>query len=71
MLPPPRSPQNLQNTSFNVQGGLRILASQHVAFFAEWKFKYTRFHFDETGNTAGSNAKYNVHHLVAGIGYHF
>jgi len=55
----------------NVQGGLRILASQHVAFFAEWKFNYTRFHFDETGNTAGSNAKYNVHHLVAGIGYHF
>jgi opacity protein-like surface antigen len=55
----------------NVQGGLRMLASQHLAFFVEWKFNYSRFHFDQTENTSGSNAKYNVHHLVAGIGYHF
>jgi opacity protein-like surface antigen len=55
----------------NVQGGLRVLAFEHLAFFAEWKFNYTRFHFDASGNTTGSNANYNAHHLVAGIGYHF
>ena len=48
-----------------------MLASQHVALFVEWKFNYTRFHFDQTGMTTGSSAKYHVHHLVAGIGYNF
>ena len=55
----------------NVQGGLRVLAFQHVAFFAEWKFNYTRFHFDAAGNTTGQNANYSAHHLVAGVGYQF
>ena len=56
---------------FNAQAGMRIKATQHLAFFAEWKFNYTRFHYDEHLPIAGSTVKYNVHHLVAGIGYHF
>jgi len=56
---------------FNAQAGVRIKATRHLAMFAEWKFNYTRFHFDQTAHLAGSTVKYNVHHLVVGIGYHF
>jgi opacity protein-like surface antigen len=56
---------------FNAQAGVRIKATEHVAVFAEWKFNYTRFHFDQTQHLSGSNAKYNVHHFVMGLGYHF
>jgi hypothetical protein len=56
---------------FNAQAGVRVLLFQHLSFFSEWKFNYTRFHFDQTEHLAGSNAKYNAHHLVGGIAYHF
>ena len=55
----------------NVQGGLRMFALQRLVFFVEWKFNYTRFHFDQREILAGSNATYSAHHLVAGVGYHF
>jgi hypothetical protein len=56
---------------FNAQAGVRVLLFQHLSFFSEWKFNYTRFHFDQSEHLAGSNAKYNAHHLVGGIAYHF
>jgi len=56
---------------FNAQAGIKIKATGHLAFFAEWKFNYARFHFDQTQNLGGSTVKYNAHHLVMGIGYHF
>ena len=56
---------------FNAQAGIRVLPFRHLSFFTEWKFNYARFHFDQTAHLAGSNAKYNVHHLVGGVAYHF
>ena len=50
----------------NTQLGLRLLLSDGVALFMEWKFNHSRLSFD-----ALPNGTYNAHNLVFGIGYHF
>jgi opacity protein-like surface antigen len=52
----------------NTQLGLRYRLNEHLAFFGEWKFNYSRFTFD---SPAIIHATYAVHHFVFGIGYHF
>jgi opacity protein-like surface antigen len=57
-----------QSTSMglNTQLGLRLLLSDGVALFMEWKFNHSRLSFD-----ALPNGTYDAHNLVFGIGYHF
>jgi opacity protein-like surface antigen len=57
-----------QSTSMglNTQLGLRLLLSDGVALFMEWKYNHSRLSFD-----ALPNATYNAHNLIFGIGYHF
>lgn len=52
----------------NVEAGLRYRFLDHFAVFGEWKFNYAHFRFD---SPATLDATYNVHLLVAGVGYHF
>ena len=56
----------------NTQLGLRFRLTNNLALFGEWKFNHARFSFDATPNAfPNTDATYNAHHLVFGVGYHF
>lgn len=51
----------------NVQVGLRVLVTQQVALFGEYKFNSTQMHFKDSDH----NAQYKASLFVFGVGYHF
>jgi opacity protein-like surface antigen len=63
--------QSSISPGLNVLAGLRVLLTDHVAIFGEWKFNHTRFSFDGQGNAPPFDATYNAHHTLFGVGYHF
>ena len=59
----------------NVFAGLRFLVTSKVAVFAEYKFNRVTFDVDSVNlkglGKIGLEGDYQVHHLVAGISFHF
>ncbi|MCP9453452.1 MAG: porin family protein [Nitrospira sp.] len=53
----------------NAQFGLKYLATQHWALFAEGK--YNLAHVSTLDQTFGISGLYSIFHVAAGIGYHF
>lgn len=59
----------------NAKVGFEYYVSKHLTAFAEWKFNYARFTFDENQNLFpfpyGLDATYTMHLVSFGVGYHF
>lgn len=51
----------------NVQAGLRVMVTNQVALFGEYKFNSTQMHFKD----ADLSAQYKASLFVFGVGYHF
>jgi opacity protein-like surface antigen len=74
----PNSPASTSDNArigVNVKAGLEYYMTRHVTAFAEWKFNYTRFNFDDNPELFpfffGMNATYTMHFVSFGVGYHF
>jgi opacity protein-like surface antigen len=51
--------------------GARYYLTRHVSAFAEGKYNYVRFNFEENPNFFGFDATYSPISVAFGIGYHF
>ena len=56
----------------NALAGLKYFMNRHIALFAEYKFNYARFDFNQAqGATAGVTGNYLASHVVGGLAWHF
>jgi opacity protein-like surface antigen len=71
----PESTSDYVRLGLNAKAGLQYYVSKHLTAFAEWKFNYAHFNFDENQNLFpfpyGLDATYTMHLASFGIGYHF
>ena len=74
----PDSPETTSDNArigLNAKVGLQYYATKHLTVFAEWKFNYVHFNFDENQNLFpfffGLDATYTMHLVSFGVGYHF
>lgn len=51
--------------------GVRYFLTRHVSAFAEGKYNYVRFNFEENPNFFGFNATYTPISVAIGVSYHF
>jgi outer membrane protein W len=72
---PPESTSDNARLGLNAKVGLEYYATKHLTAFAEWKFNYAHFKFDENQNLwpfpYGLDATYTMHLVSFGVGYHF
>lgn len=76
--PAPDSPESTSDNArlgLNAKVGLEYHVTKHLMAFAEWKFNYAHFKFDENQNLwpfpYGLDATYTMHLVSFGVGYHF
>ena len=50
--------------------GVRYYLTRHVSAFAEGKYNYVRFNFEENPNFFGFNATYTPISVAIGVSYH-
>jgi opacity protein-like surface antigen len=74
----PDSPESTSDNArlgLNAKAGLEYYVTRHLTAFAEWKFNYAHFKFDENQNLFpfpyGLDATYTMHLVSFGVGYHF
>lgn len=74
----PDSPESTSDNvrlGLNAKAGLQYYVTKHLTAFAEWKFNYAHFKFDENINLFpfpyGFDGTYTMHFVSFGIGYHF
>jgi opacity protein-like surface antigen len=74
----PDSPESTSDNArlgLNAKVGIEYYATKHITAFAEWKFNYAHFKFNENQNLFpfpyGFDATYMVHLVSFGVGYHF
>jgi opacity protein-like surface antigen len=77
-LAAPFSPESTSDNAaigLNAKAGLEYYVTKHLTAFAEWKFNYAHFDFDENQNLYpfffGLDATYTMHFVSFGVGYHF
>jgi opacity protein-like surface antigen len=63
--------QSSTKLGLNTFIGARYYLTKHVSAFAEAKYNYVRFNFEENTNSVGFNATYSPLSVAFGIGYHF
>ncbi|MDX2252838.1 MAG: outer membrane beta-barrel protein [Nitrospira sp.] len=63
--------QSSTKLGLNALVGLRYYFTRNLAIFAEGKFNYVRFSFDENTNFFGFDATYAPIHAVGGLSVHF
>jgi len=74
----PDSPESISDNArlgLNAKVGLEYHVTRHLTAFAEWKFNYARFNFNENQSLwpfpYGLDATYTMHLVSFGVGYHF
>lgn len=74
----PDSPESTSDNAtlgLNAKAGFQYYVTKHLTAFAEWKFNYAHFTFDENQNLFpfpyGLDATYTMHLVSFGVGYHF
>lgn len=74
----PDSPESTSDNArlgLNAKVGLEWYVTKHLTAFAEWKFNYAHFKFDENPNMFpfpyGLDTTYTMHLVSFGVGYHF
>lgn len=72
---PSESTSDNATLGLNAKAGLQYYVTKHLTAFAEWKFNYAHFDFNENQNLwpffFGFDATYTMHHVSFGVGYHF
>jgi opacity protein-like surface antigen len=63
--------QSSTKLGLNALVGLRYYFTRNLAVFAEGKFNYVRFSFEENSNFFGFDATYAPIHAVGGLSLHF
>ena len=63
--------QSSTKLGLNTLIGVRYFLTRHVSAFAEGKYNYVRFNFDENPNFFGFNATYTPFTVGFGVSYHF
>jgi opacity protein-like surface antigen len=63
--------QSSTKIGLNTLIGVRYFLTRHVSAFAEGKYNYVRFNFEENPNFFGFNATYTPITVGFGISYHF
>jgi opacity protein-like surface antigen len=63
--------QSSTKLGLNTLVGVRYYLTRHVSAFAEGKYNYVRFNFEENPNFFGFNATYSPISVAFGIAYHF
>jgi opacity protein-like surface antigen len=71
----PESTSDNATLGLNAKAGLQYYVTKHFTAFAEWKFNYAHFTFDENQNLFpfpyGLDGTYTMHLISFGMGYHF
>ena len=74
----PDSPESTSDNArlgLNAKAGVEYFVTRDLTAFAEWKFNYAHFTFDENQNMFpfpyGLDATYTMHLVSFGVGYHF
>ncbi|HSA84994.1 MAG TPA: outer membrane beta-barrel protein [Nitrospira sp.] len=71
----PESTSDNATLGLNAKAGLEYYFTKHLTAFAEWKFNYAHFTFNENQNLFpfpyGLDATYTMHLISFGMGYHF
>ncbi len=65
------SSQSSTKFGLNALAGLRYYFTRHMSIFAEGKFNYVRFSFEENSNFFGFDATYMPIHASGGLSVHF
>ena len=56
----------------NALAGAKYFMNRHLAIYAEYKFNYAQFDFNQAqGQTAGLHGDYIASHVVGGLAWHF
>ena len=56
----------------NALAGTKYFMNRHLAIYAEYKFNYAQFDFNQAqGSTAGLRGDYIASHVVGGLAWHF
>lgn len=63
--------QSSTKLGLNALIGVRYFLTRHVSAFAEGKYNYVRFNFEENPNFFGFNATYSPINVAIGVSYHF
>jgi opacity protein-like surface antigen len=63
--------QSSTKLGVNTLIGVRYFLTRHVSAFAEGKYNYVRFNFEENTNFFGFNATYSPINVAFGVSYHF
>ena len=63
--------QSSTKLGLNTLIGVRYFLTRHVSAFAEGKYNYVRFNFEENPNFFGFNATYSPINVAFGVSYHF
>jgi opacity protein-like surface antigen len=63
--------QSSMKLGLNSLIGVRYFLTRHVSAFAEGKYNYVRFNFEENPNFFGFNATYTPVNVAFGVSYHF
>ncbi len=63
--------QSSTKLGVNTLIGVRYFLTRHVSAFAEGKYNYVRFNFEENPNFFGFNATYSPINVAFGVSYHF
>ena len=63
--------QSSTKLGLNTLIGVRYFITRRVSAFAEGKYNYVRFNFEENPNFFGFNATYTPINVALGISYHF
>lgn len=63
--------QSSTKLGLNTLIGVRYFLTRHVSAFAEGKYNYVRFNFEENPNFFGFNATYTPINVAFGVSYHF
>jgi len=71
--PVPQGDDSQSSTKLGLNSfiGVRYFLTRHVSAFAEGKYNYVRFNFEENTNFFGFNATYSPINVVFGVSYHF
>lgn len=63
--------QSSTKLGLNALIGARYYITRHISAFAEGKYNYVRFNFEENPNFFGFNATYSPINVAFGVSYHF
>ena len=75
--PQTESSDTSTTVGLNTQVGLGVHLTKAISLFGEWKYNYTRMHFDQAQTVPGGpvlqgfNGTYSAHLFVLGLAYHF